>query len=202
MSDSFFRNKQQLFDRWAPNYDFLLTTIFYQAVHKRMLEFVTLPDAPQVLDLGCGTGRLLNRLAAQLPQLQGTGLDFSAVMLEQAQKRLNYPHRLQFLQGNVENLPLTDCSFDAVFNSISFLHYPRPDRVLAEVYRVLKPSGRFYLADYTVRDDIKIQQMPFSPGGLRFYSPTARERLMRDAGFATVTHHYLLGPVLLTIAQR
>ncbi len=80
-------NKEKFFDRWAPNYDFLLTSVFYQAVHKRLIEYVELPEQPNVLDLGCGTGRLLNRLATEFPALQGTGLDLSAEMLHQARQR-------------------------------------------------------------------------------------------------------------------
>ena len=86
MNRDIFSNKEKFFDLWAPHYDFLLTTVFYQAVHKRLLEYVELPEQPNVLDLGCGTGRLLNRLATQFPTLRGTRLDLSAKMLHQAQQ--------------------------------------------------------------------------------------------------------------------
>lgn len=79
-------NKQQLFDLWAPLYDFLFPSVLYQAIHKRMLEYVQLPSYPNVLDIGCGTGRLLDRLATERSDLQGTGLDFSAEMLRQARR--------------------------------------------------------------------------------------------------------------------
>uniref|UniRef100_A0A1D9G4F6 Methyltransferase domain-containing protein n=1 Tax=Moorena producens (strain JHB) TaxID=1454205 RepID=A0A1D9G4F6_MOOP1 len=65
MSSNFFSIKEKFFDLWAPNYDILFTTVFYQALHKRLLEYVELTNQPNVLDLGCGTGRLLNRLAQE-----------------------------------------------------------------------------------------------------------------------------------------
>lgn len=153
MTDHALNNKEKFFDLWAPNYDFLLTTVFYQAVHKRLLEYVELPNPPCVLDLGCGTGRLLHRLATQFPALQGTGLDLSAQMLHQAQQLNQHWVRLIYKQGNAESLPFVDCRFDAVFNTLSFLHYPNPQQVFSEVSRVLRPDGRFYLVDYTVKEE-------------------------------------------------
>jgi hypothetical protein len=130
MTSNVFHNKQKFFDRWAPNYDCLFTTIFYQAVHKRMLEYVELPRSTHVLDLGCGTGRLLHRLATQFPTLQGTGLDLSTEMLRQAQQRNQHGTRLTYRQGNAESMPFAEGEFDAVFNTISFLHYPNPQQVV------------------------------------------------------------------------
>jgi ubiquinone/menaquinone biosynthesis C-methylase UbiE len=199
MTSDVFSNKQKFFDRWAPNYDCLFTTVFYQAVHKRMLEYVELPDQPNVLDLGCGTGRLLHRLANQLPTLQGSGLDLSPEMLRQAQQRNQHTERLVYRQGNAESMPFADGEFDAIFNTISFLHYPNPQQVLLEVSRVLRPSGRFYLADSTVREEVGDRWFFFSPGGIRAYSPQRREQLGVAAGLDCLGHHYLLGAIMLTI---
>jgi ubiquinone/menaquinone biosynthesis C-methylase UbiE len=202
MTNNILRNKEKFFDRWAPNYDFLLTTVFYQAIHKRLLEYLELPDQPNVLDLGCGTGRLLHRLVNQFPTLQGTGLDLSAEMLRQAQQRNQHGIRLVYKQGNAESLPFADCEFDAVFNTISFLHYPNPQQVFSEVSRVLRPSGRFYLVDFTLREETGARNFPLSPNGIRLYSPQRREQLGVAAGLECLGHHYLLGPVLLTVFSK
>jgi ubiquinone/menaquinone biosynthesis C-methylase UbiE len=196
MQANYFENKEKIFDRWALNYDFLLTTVFYQAVHKRLLDYVRLPERAQVLDLGCGTGRLLNRLAAQFSDLQGTGLDLSSQMLRQArQTNLHHP-RLIFVRGNAEFLSFAEGQFDAVFNTISFLHYSHPDRVLAQVSRVLKSSGYFYLVDWMWRGG---SFMPLTRAGINFYTPQQREKLGRDAQLKCMGHYHLLGDILLTI---
>jgi ubiquinone/menaquinone biosynthesis C-methylase UbiE len=197
MVQSFLAQKQTFFDAWAPRYDCLLTTVFYQAIHQRMLEFAALPPDGSVLDLGCGTGRLLQRLAQQYPDLWGTGLDLSPQMVVAAEAR-NGCDRLQFTTGNAENLPFPDAAFDAVFSTISFLHYPNPDVVMAEISRVLKPGGCFYWADYSLRDEWQINRLPFTPGGLRIYSLEKRETLGRNAGLTPAGHHYLLSQVILT----
>jgi ubiquinone/menaquinone biosynthesis C-methylase UbiE len=198
-TNNLFSKKAKFFDWWAPNYDFLLTTVFYQAVHKRLLEYVELPEQPNVLDLGCGTGRLLHRLATQFPTLQGTGVDLSPEMLRQAQQGNKHGNRLTYTQGNAESLPFGDCEFDAVFNTISFLHYPHPQQVFAEVSRVLRPNGRFYLADYIARETTRTGYCFFSPGGIRFYSRQQREQFGIETGLECLGHYYLLGAVVLTV---
>lgn len=203
MTQDALNNKQQLFDAWAPNYDFLFLSVFYQAVHKRLLEYVDLPARPNVLDLGCGTGRLLNRLASQFPQLRGTGIDLSSEMLRQARQSNRHRPRLIYVQGNAASLPFADGQFDAVFNTISFLHYLQPEQVFSEVSRVLRPGGHFYLVDWS-RKSTSSQLRGSFPlvGEIKLYTPQAREHLGAGVGLDCLGHQYLLGPVLLTIFSK
>lgn len=198
MTNNLLSQKQQIFDRWAKNYDSLFPSVFYQAIHKQLLEYVNLPEKSNVLDLGCGTGRLLNRLAAHFPHLQGTGLDFSPEMLRQARQQNRHHPRLIYIQGNAEALPFADGQFDAVFNTLSFLHYPKPEQVFSEVSRVLHPGGYFYLVDLTLKRQVDSPHISVFPGGIRIYSSQMREQLGKQVGLSCLSHHYLLGPVLLT----
>lgn len=202
MGDTFFQRKQQFFDRWAPIYDIILTTPFYQAVHKRMLTYAELSTTAHVLDLGCGTGKLFKRLGKLYPQLTGVGLDLSPAMIAEATENNVHGDRFNFRLGNAEAQPFEDNTFDAGFNTISFLHYPHPEKVLAEVQRVLKPGGKFYLADYGKGELLQGGSFPFSPGGLRFYSRKERENMGHQVGLNLVAHHYLMFGVLLTIWQK
>jgi len=194
--------KQTFFDRWAPSYDWLFPSVVYQAIHQRLLQYVNLPTSANVLDLGCGTGKLLNRLAVNFPNLQGTGLDLSPEMISQANRRNCYQQCLTFLLGNAEEMPLENNVFDAVFNTISFLHYPDPQQVFNEVSRVLRSGGYFYLVDSYFKWQEEFQYLSISPGGLNLYSPTAREKLGKEAGLNLQANYYLLGPVLLTIFTK
>ena len=204
MTNSFFSRKQNFFDLWASNYDFPLISPFYQAVHKRMLVYADIPADGHVLDLGCGTGKLFQRLGELYPQLTGMGLDLSPKMIDQAKAKNKYSDRLDFTVGNAEEQPFPGDTFDAVFNTISFLHYPNPEKVLAEVERVLKPKGKFYLADFAQGELLLLQgaNVPLSPGGVHFYSRDERTEMGNNVGLATVAHHYLMFGVVLTIWQK
>lgn len=202
MTIDFISNKKQVFDLWAPSYDWLLPSVFYQSVHKRLLEYVDLPPRPNVLDLGCGTGRLLDRLAAKFPDLRGTGLDLSPEMVRVARQSNRHRPRLIYVEGKAESLPFAEGQFDAVFNTISFLHYLEPKQILNEVARVLSPGGRFYLVDTTFKSKPELHLTLGSLGKVRLYSPSQRELMGASAGLACVGHYYLLGPVLLTIFAK
>ncbi|MDB9465811.1 class I SAM-dependent methyltransferase [Dolichospermum circinale] len=202
MINNMINNKKELFDRWANSYDWTFPSFIYQAIHKRLLSQVELSANANVLDLGCGTGRLLNRLANQFPEITGTGLDLSPQMLRVARQNNRHRPRLIYLEGNAENLPFVEGQFNAVFNTISFLHYPQPDQVLKEVARVLSPGGKFYLVDITFNNSSSCQITPHSPTAVRFYSQKQREEMGNNAGLTCLKHHHLLGFVLLTIFQK
>lgn len=193
-------DKADFFNRWAPSYDCLLPSVFYQAVHVRLLEFVDLPAGAQVLEVGCGTGKLLKRLAQTDADLTGSGIDLAGGMIAQAIANNPYPNRLKFLQASVNELPFADATFDGVFCAISFLHYPDPVIALSEMARVLKPNSPIYLADFAPPPwsptDTVTREV--TPGNVRFYQASARERLGQQAGLRCDRHNYLLGPVLLS----
>ncbi|NJK40667.1 MAG: class I SAM-dependent methyltransferase [Acaryochloridaceae cyanobacterium SU_2_1] len=205
MTSDLLAAKADLFDRWAPNYDCLLTTVFYQALHQRLLDYVQLPrDFPtSVLDIGCGTGKLLNRLADHFPQLQGTGLDLAQQMLYQARQANRHHPRLIFIQGRSDALPFAQQQFEAAFSTISFLHYPEPECVLQEICRILKPGGQFYWVDYIpLLSCNSPQTWGIGRGKIHFYSQQRRARLATDARLSCLSHQVLLGPIMLTILAK
>lgn len=200
MSNNFYRQKENLFNLWAPFYDCFFTTIFYQAIHQRLLEYVELEENAAVLDLGCGTGRLMERLAAKFPTMKAIGLDLSPEMLREARTQNRYRKRLIFVSGRAESLSFADEQFDAVFCTMSLLHYRDPQRVFRQVSRVLGSGGRFYLVDaYRGENDFS----SFVPwiGAMRLYSRQQRERVGREAGLSAIAHHHLLPGILLTIFE-
>jgi SAM-dependent methyltransferase len=91
-----------------------------------------------VLDVGCGPGYVAGAAAER--GATSRGLDFSREMIAIAQKK--FPP-IEFREGNAQNLPYTDATFDRVLANFALLHLPDPARACAEAYRVLKPGGKF-----------------------------------------------------------
>jgi SAM-dependent methyltransferase len=107
----------------------------------------------RVLEVGCGHGGGASYLMRTSHPASYTGLDLNPVGIAFCRKRHNVPG-LDFVQGDAENLPFPDQSFDAVINIESSHCYPRFPRFLAEVARVLRPGGHFLYAD--LRADARI----------------------------------------------
>jgi len=99
------------------------------------------PLAPGVraLELGCGTGVFLEKVAPTGASIQG--LDLTAELLARARVRLARFPKVRIDCGNAEELPYRDGAFDAVYGS-SVLHHVRLEPTLREAFRVLRPGGR------------------------------------------------------------
>jgi ubiquinone/menaquinone biosynthesis C-methylase UbiE len=101
-----------------------------------------LPPGARIADIGCGTGAFTVLL--QERGYQPTGLDISPKSIALA--RHKFP-QIEFVEGDAEAMPFADASFDGVLLSGIVHHFPDPRRLAKQVYRVLKPGGRFMAFD-------------------------------------------------------
>ena len=102
-------------------------------------------DAPRILDLGTGDGRLLALLQADRPGMLGVGLDFSDLMLEAARRRFADDERVELVKHDlVEPLPALG-RFDAVVSSMAIHHleHERKRSLYGEIFDLLEPGGVF-----------------------------------------------------------
>ena len=103
-----------------------------------------------ILDLGCGAG-FDTLLAARQVGASGKviGVDMTPEMIARARTNASLLSvtTVNFIQGDIEHLPLPDASFDLVISNGVFNLCPEKPRVLGEVFRVLKPDGRLQMAD-------------------------------------------------------
>jgi fatty-acid O-methyltransferase len=123
----------------------------------------------EVLEAGCGHGGGASYLMRTLHPASYTGLDLNSAGVDFCRKRHNLPG-LEFVQGDAENLPFADESFDAVINIESSHCYPRFARFVAEVARVLRPGGHFLYTDLRHRVSIAGWEATLADAPMRLIS--------------------------------
>ncbi len=110
-----------------------------------------------ILDIGCGAG-VDSLIAAKLsgPSGKVTGIDLVPEMLSRAKEnaRLVGAENVEFMEGSAEDLPFPDASFDTVISNGVFNLVVDKVKALGEVFRVLKPGGRFMLADQVLAGEL------------------------------------------------
>jgi len=105
-----------------------------------------LRPARRALDVGCGTGVLLERLARAFPETALSGVDPAPEMLEAARRRL--PESVELRQAWAEALPFPEASFDAVISCNAFHFIRAPRAALREMRRALRPGGQLVITDW------------------------------------------------------
>lgn len=106
-----------------------------------------------VLDLATGSGDVAFALRRRLPlTTRITGMDFCQPMLDEAEKKQatrGWAQRIVFRQGDGMALPIADGSFDAVTISFGLRNMADRSRSLAEMHRVLRPTGRLFVLEFS-----------------------------------------------------
>ena len=148
----------------------------------------------RVLDIGCGGGAALRRMAEKVPSGHLTGVDYSKVSIaltSECNADLISQGRLNVVQGIVSALPFEDNSFDRIITVESFYFWENPESDLREVLRVLDKGGTFLIvADIhgdAELDDVSIENI------LKYslFNPTLDQlrQLLEGAGFTDVQVH-------------
>ena len=114
----------------------------------KFVERIPIKPGSRVLDVACGTGN--TAIPAARTGAAVTGVDIAPNSLEQARKRAASENvEIRFDEGDAEELPYADHSFDVVLTMFGAMFAPRPERVAAELMRVCKPGGVIAMANWT-----------------------------------------------------
>lgn len=147
---------QQMFDGISDRYDQLNRVISFgidirwrQILIQKVLE----QQPKKVLDVATGTGDLALALAQKNNQIDITGLDISAGMLDLGKEKVLQAQKskqIQMILGDSEDLPFEDHSFDGVMVAFGVRNFENLDLGLQEIYRVLKPGGQLTILETSV----------------------------------------------------
>jgi demethylmenaquinone methyltransferase/2-methoxy-6-polyprenyl-1,4-benzoquinol methylase len=147
---------QKMFNQVPKRYDFLnrlLTLRFDESWRKKAVKQILKEKPAEMMDLGTGTGDLAVRVARSNANIEVTGYDFSAPMLEVAKIKADKYNlkNIRFTEGDAAEMPFNDKRFDVIaisfaFRNITFKN-PNTNLYLKEIYRTLKPGGKFVIVE-------------------------------------------------------
>jgi ubiquinone/menaquinone biosynthesis C-methylase UbiE len=142
------------FDRWAETYDrsFLQRRVF-EPVHGALREALEPIDGTRILDVGTGTGTLALSLADRAALV--VGIDAAPRMIGQAERKRTLS-QVRFVVARSERLPFRDGCFDRAVASMTVHHWADARAGLAEVGRVIRPGGRFAIADIDAPGPLRV----------------------------------------------
>jgi SAM-dependent methyltransferase len=134
---------------------------YASAIRKQIFDALTLRGDETILDVGCGSGLLLNEAARRLTTGKAIGIDIwaphsgggnYALLMKNAQAE-GVADKIEFKQADVRELPFDEASFDVIVSSGALHHIsqqmPDHEKAIQEMIRVLKPGGRIVLWDTT-----------------------------------------------------
>lgn len=198
--DSGYRDleNRSYFDRWSRRYDEGRISGWFQYTQELAVRELNLKPNSRILDVGCGTGHAVVRLASMCPRGKVCGIDISAGMVAKASAKVskNTSAKVEFLQASSDDIPYPAAEFDHVLCTNSFHHYPSPSRVLEEMRRVLKPGGQLVILEnapdlswYTLAWDRILRLV--EKGHVRYYTSREIGVMLRASNFDELKLCYL-----------
>ena len=169
---------QAFFSSAAGQWDRLRREMFGDRFHLHALAGLV-DDNWTIGDLGCGTGQVSELVSPHVSRV--IAVDGSADMVQSARRRLKGAPHVEVRRGDMEALPIDDGQLDVAIVALVLHHVPEPARAIAEVSRVLKPSGRVLIVDMLPHDRAEYQQQ-MGHVWLGFSEKTIKKHL-ESAGF-------------------
>ncbi len=153
--DSDLGKKEQvakMFDNISEDYDGLNRVISLGidvSWRKKVVKLIGENNPKQILDIATGTGDLALMMADLNPD-KIVGLDISAGMLEVGKQKIakaNLTHKIEMIVGDSEKMPFENNTFDAITVSFGVRNFENLNKGLTEIYRILKPGGKFVVLE-------------------------------------------------------
>jgi SAM-dependent methyltransferase len=195
---------ERLFQLWSHVYDAPVFQWFYGGIHDRILRRAP-SDVSAALDVGCGTGELLVKLARRYPRARLVGLDLSAAMLREARAKDYRGANVELVEGSVYELPFEDDTFQLITNTISSHFYRDFTAAARELARVAAPGATLEMASLS---NGVLRYLPgaagdeITVGETVFRSPAQQRAALEAAGWIVERVERLVFGARLYTARR
>ncbi|MFH1542652.1 MAG: methyltransferase domain-containing protein [bacterium] len=146
MFEKFKQKVKESFSKSAMTYD--CQPELHDEVIDKLLAKIT-GSHSRILDIGCGTGKLVGKLAKKFPAARIIGLDLAPGMVKFAQDKIKLPNA-RFIEGDGEALPFQPEQFDLIVSTAS-MQWMSAGKAIVEAARVLSPQGKYYFATFGPR---------------------------------------------------
>ncbi|MFE7801986.1 class I SAM-dependent methyltransferase [Nocardia sp. NPDC057440] len=185
----------------------ILQRLAYRPPQDEIIAQLALNRAQRIVDVGCGTGILAARIAADLTPEAVYGCDVSAGMLQQAISRSD---RVEWRRRRAEDLGFPDAAVDAVVSTHAF-HFFDHQAALAEFHRILVPGGLLAIVLNNPSSRFARAFQPTPIQGLAYFPPPSEMRALVEAAGFTITEQRpvqrhpippTLVPDVVTVARR
>lgn len=174
---------QAEFDRWASEGKDRGMEERHWHTAKHALARMPVEAGETVLDLGTGSGYALRALRETRDVGRSVGLDASGAMVRNARSYTD-DGLLDFLRGDFGHLPFRDGSVDHVWSMEAFYYAEKPDAVLRELRRILRPGGTFFCAVNFFAESAHTHEWQENVGiEMRLWDRERYRTAFRDAGF-------------------
>lgn len=182
-------DRREFFDKVAQDWESNHRSRRQKERLKKLLQHVSLAEGDAVLDVGCGTGRLvpfLRRAVGSKGLL--VEFDFSGEMLKIGKSKYAQK-KIFFIQSDAQNMPLKGNSFEAVVCFALFPHIPDKKRALREFRRILKPGKSLFIAHLMSREELNQFHSQVKGPVKKDFLPDKKEmeRLFSSTGFFDLT---------------
>jgi ubiquinone/menaquinone biosynthesis C-methylase UbiE len=171
------------------------------------LTHITIQPNYVVLDVGCGGGKTVNRLAQIATKGKVYGIDHSADMVEYAKKLNNKfvkESKVEIHEASVDKTKFPNSTFDLVTAVETYYFWPNLPGAFKEINRILKPKGRLLIVNEMVKDgfyDVENASL-IEKVNVKLFSLDKIRRLLEAAGFSVEVHRKENSPWNALVAEK
>lgn len=157
---------KEFFNRVAPEWEQMSRGCYDESIRNKLFELNNFNKNMTVIDLGSGDGYLSRAVAPYAKKV--IAVDISGEMLNELKKKAQARGicNIETMESDGQDVPLDDSSVEIVCASMYLHHIEEPDIAIREMYRLVKPGGKVFIADFCIHknEDFKVKMHDIWPG--------------------------------------